>query len=134
MMIIKTPPTTPPAIAPICESFLSKLFAAAWAVGDVSADDPVAVVRPSGLEADEVVEDDTPVEVVSDDVAGDESPERYAAASLGFEDKKPAVRSPTGQPLPQASDLQHPKKGGSVTAHLYHLLPLGHCWSGYREL
>lgn len=41
---------------------------------------------------------------------------RNTAAIAGFDDRKPAVTSPSGQPavLAHASDLQHPTKGGSV--------------------
>ena len=61
MIMIITPPTTPPAIAPICDFFLPELATAGCAVPDVSADDPVAVVGPGELEADEVAVEDPPV-------------------------------------------------------------------------
>ena len=57
----------------------------------------------------------------------DKAPEdKYAAAMFGFEDRKPAARSPTGQPFPHGLDLQQPINGGLVYAQEYHLLPFGH--------
>lgn len=50
-----------------------------------------------------------------------------SAASSGFEDRKPAVRSPAGQPSLQGLLLQQPIKGGCVEAQVYQRLPVGHC-------
>lgn len=52
---------------------------------------------------------------------------RNGAASFGFEERNPAVTSPTGHPDLHALDLQQPMNGGDVAAQVYHRLPLEHC-------
>ena len=65
--------------------------------------------------------------VLDEDVSEEELPDGLnAAAILGFDDRNPAVTSPTGHPLVQGFDLQQPMKGGDVYAQVYHLLPVGH--------
>ena len=67
------PPTTPPAIAPVCESLWSELATTGWAAADVSADDRVVEIGPGDLEADDVVVEDPPVAVDIDDFVADEA-------------------------------------------------------------
>ncbi|MCJ1250574.1 hypothetical protein MMC30_007802 [Trapelia coarctata] len=50
------------------------------------------------------------------------------AARTAFEERKPAVKSPTGQaPALHGLDLQHPMNGGDDVAQVYQRLPVGHC-------
>lgn len=88
-----TPPTAPPAIAP-----MGVLCEVTWEFGSADEDE--------------------------DDAALDG---KNAAASFGFEERNPAVTSPTGHPDVHAGDLQQPINGGDVAAHVYHLLLVEHC-------
>jgi len=55
-------------------------------------------------------------------------PAKNGAARASFEERKAAVKSPTGQaPALHALDLQHPRNGGEVFAQVYQRLPVGHC-------
>lgn len=86
---------------------------------DVLNDD---VLGTSVVEVDEL-DDETAVAEV-DDVL----PLKNGAARAAFEDRKAAVKSPTGQaPTLHALDLQHPRNGGEVFAHVYQRLPVEHC-------
>ena len=129
-----TPPTQPPAIAPVgidCIVGAGEIAGFAIALGMATPEDI------GGFAIGELVREGTIVEV---DDSGDEEVEvdagllmlefSNAAAIAGFEDKKPAVRSPTGQPAVQGPVLQHPINGGEVYAQVYHSLPVGHSWSG----
>lgn len=58
----------------------------------------------------------------------DALPVKNGTARAPFEERKAAVKSPTGQaPALHALDLQHPRKGGEVFAQAYQRLPVGHC-------
>ena len=96
-----TPPTAPPAIAPV------------W-------DDLDGELVTSGCDGD----------AVGLDIAADEPPDGLnSAASDGFEDRNPAVRFPSGQPVDWAKglDLQQPMNGGLVSVQVYQWLSVGHC-------
>lgn len=99
-----TPAIVPPAMAPVLDDLDGELMV-------------------------DGVEDETLEDAVGFEVAAGEPPDGLnAAASCGFEERNPAVRSPTGQPFwLQGLDLQQPKNGGSVALQVYHLLPVGHC-------
>jgi hypothetical protein len=126
-----TPPTTPPAMAPgltWAEADAAVVSGCATAVDDVDADDGDDVDADDwdGRVA-EVVDFALVVDAV---LVGDAEDDRNAAAMAGFESRKPAVKSPVGQPVVHGLDLQQPMKGGSVLLQVYQLLPWGHCWSG----
>ena len=85
------------------------------------------VLDDVGEEVDELVsEDELEVELVLDGVDADFEG-RKSAATLSFDDRKPAVTSPSEHPLVHGFVLQQPMKGGSVLAQVYHRLPVGHC-------
>lgn len=81
-----TPPTTPPAIAP----GPAPPFAGGGSVEDAEVEEGSLAVDVALLE------------------------DKNGAATRGFESKNPAVRSPSGHPLPHGFDLQQPMNGGSV--------------------
>ncbi len=74
-----------------------------------------------------LIEVDEDAESVADGEALDG---RNEAASFGFEERNPAVTSPTGHPDVHGLDLQQPMNGGDVAPQVYHRLPVEHCWSG----
>ena len=76
--------------------------------------------------SDEEEETDVDEAEELEDAAEDPPDGLKAAAIFGFDDRKPAVRSPNGQPSVHGFDLQHPINGGVVAAQVYHLLPIGH--------
>ncbi len=78
-----------------------------------------------GTSVDEVDElDDGTAAAELEDVL----PFKSGAARAAFEDRKAAVKSPTGQaPALHALDLQHPRNGGKVFAHVYQRLLVEHC-------
>ena len=121
MIIAKaaTPPAVPPAIAPTGgELGVRKGVAAGCAIGDI----PLIDVEVA--EEDEVVTED---EVGADVEVADVVLVRNAAATLGFEERNPAVKSPWGHPLlAHGFDLQQPRNGGVVPVQVYHRLPVGH--------
>lgn len=87
----------------------------------------VVGVSEVAIEAEAAVEAEVAVEAAAEDPPLGEN----AAASEGFELRKPGVRSPVGHPLCwHGLDLQHPMNAGVVPVHVYHWLPAGHCWSG----
>ena len=90
----------------------------------------VDVVVEMVLEETETVDEEEEVDVEEaeelEDTAEEPPDGLKAAAIFGFDDRKPAVRSPTGQPSVHGLDLQHPMNGGVVAAQVYHLLPIGH--------
>ena len=108
-----TPPAEPPAIAPTGgELGVGKSVAAGCAIGDVP------LVEVEVATADEVAAEDEVADVVLT---------RNGAATLGFEERNPAVKSPGGHPLlAHGFDLQQPKNGGVVPVQVYHRLPVGH--------
>ena len=92
------------------------------ALGEAAEEDGIVVERDDVCD-DRVV--DVSVDEEEDMAAG--SDDRKSAASSGFEDRKPAVRSPAGHPSLQGLLLQQPRNGGCVEAQVYHRLPVGHC-------
>lgn len=137
--ITATPPTTPPATAPMGTD---RTAGAGEAAGAATAPAPPEAADDGGVEADNIgVKADVEIElevgiiVVTIDgdmlVVVDEAEAVVLAASkgsaiAGFVDRKPAVKAPVGHPALQGLDLQHPRNGGVVCAHVYQLLPSGH--------
>src|SRR6266436_6656393 len=104
-----TPPAAPPAMAPT-----GALFEAAVTAVGLCVD--VVEVSEVAVEADDALVDEATVE---DPPLGEN-----AAASAGFELRKPGVRSSVGHPFCwHGLDLQHPMNAGSMFAHVYHRLP-----------
>ena len=116
-----TPPAAPPAIAPVGgELGTGTGVAAGCAPGRT---------LPVGVVVEDIVEVLEAVEAVLVALLATVLP-RKAAAALGFDDRKAAVRSPSGHPLAaHGLDLQHPMKGGFVALQVYQRLPDGHDWS-----
>lgn len=86
---------------------------------------PDEVIAGEGVDGPEADADAVAVALV------DSAPGKKAAASLGFEERKPAVKSPAGHARgPHGTVLQHPMNGGVLAAQVYQRLPLGHSWSG----
>ena len=116
---------TLPAVAPAIIPELVR-FPAAYDEGDAlieaAKEDWIGVGLDDGCD-DEV--NDAGVDEADDMAAASEG--KKSAASSAFEDKKPAVRSPTGHPALQGSLLQQPINGGCVAAQVYQRLPVGHC-------
>ena len=114
-----TPPAAPPAMAPTGgELGVGKGVAAGCAIGGI----PLVEVEVAA--ADEVV---TEVEVGAEDEVADVVLARNGAATLGFEERNPAVKSPGAHPLlAHGFDLQQPRNGGVVPVQVYHRLPVGH--------
>jgi len=134
---IATPPTAPPAMAPTGALFEAAVTSVGLCV-DVLEVSEVAVEADDALvdrvevepAADEIVELEG-LDVVDEAAAEDPPLGENAAASAGFELRKPGVRSPVGHPSCwHGLDLQHPINAGVVKLHVYHWLPSGHCWSG----
>jgi len=117
------PPTAAPAIVPVEVLWVGISANAPVLVN--AADESVDAGEELALEVCELLE--VADEVETEDAAAG----RKSFATAGFEERNPAVTSPLGHPvvLVHGLDLQQPKKGGSVVAHVYHSLPLGHSWS-----
>lgn len=131
-----TPPTTPPAMAPgliLLEAATTVDDDAALVDDDVASvdDDAASVDDDAASVDDDGALDDGDMELIVE-VALVPEGDKNGAATRGFESRKPAVKSPAGQPLGLAHglDLQQPMNGGSVNPQVYHRLPEGHCWSG----
>ena len=130
MSITTTPPTVAPAIIPVwCTVGAARAGPAVALAADevelvkelaselVDGDD-VDVIKLVDVIVDEMREEEV---LEEGDAAVDGEPEgEKGAASAGFEDRNPPVRSPSGQPLSQGLLLQHPINGGSVSLHVYH--------------
>lgn len=103
--------------------------AAVTAVGlcvDVVGVSEFAIEAEVAVEADDVLVDTAGVEAAAEDPPLGEN----AAATAGFELRKPDVRSPIGHPFCRHGlDLQHPMNAGVVKLQIYHW-PAEHCWSG----
>ena len=132
--ITATPPMTqPPAMAPVgidCAAEAGGIVGFAITLGMASREDVDGLGMGELVEEVIIVEvDDEEVEVVVDAELLTLAFSKTAAIA-GFEDKKPAVRSPVGQPAVHGLVLQHPINGGEVYSHVYHSLPVGHSWSG----
>lgn len=125
-----TPPTTPPAITPgLIWLEADSVVLCGWTTEVDNDVAPIDVdVSPIDVDGALVAAD---VELGFDIVLAPEV-DKNGAATRGFESRKPAVKSATGQPLvvAQGLDLQQPMNGGSVKPQVYHRLPEGHCWSG----
>ena len=135
------PPTAPPAIVPALLWGAGALAGAGDEVGLVAGrevvvtvgraadgetpEDDVASDELDELELEEVLLDEDEVEDVLEDADPDG---KKSAATLGFDDRNPAVTSPVGQPVVPVHGfvLQQPIKGGTVKEHVYHSLPAGH--------
>ena len=140
MAMKATPPTTPPAMVPGLtraedEAAVFSSSAGAPTVADVVAvgvDDvelavKEAAVFSSSAGAPTVAKFVTVSVELTIKIGFVWEGDRNGAATAGLESRKPAVRSPSGQPVEQGLDLQQPMKGGSVAAQVYHRLPEGHC-------
>ncbi|MCJ1389893.1 hypothetical protein MMC18_002750 [Xylographa bjoerkii] len=112
-----TPPIQPPATAPVgtdCTAGVGEIAGCAIAL-DVAAGEEI-----DGLGSGELMEEGIEVEVDCDELEIEVDAELLtltfskAAAMAGFEDKKPAVRSPVGHPAVHGPVLQHPMNGGEV--------------------
>lgn len=128
-----TPPAAPPAMAPTGALFEAAVTAVGLCVN-------VVEVSEVAVEADDVLVNTVEVEAaavelerldVVDEAAVEDPPlGENAAATSGFELRKPDVRSSVGHPFCwHGLDLQHPMNGGVVPVHVYQL-PAEHSWSG----
>ena len=116
---------TLPAVAP---AIVLELVCFPVGCGEGDAPTEAAEEDAMTVELDDVCDDeiaDAGVDEEEDVAAASEG--RKSAASSGLEDRKPAVRSPAGQPSPQGLLLQQPMNGGCVEAQVYQRLPVGHC-------
>lgn len=116
---------TLPAVAP---AIVPELVCLPVACGEGDALIEAAEEDEIAVGVDDVCDDEVACAGVDEeeDIAA-ELEGRKSAASSGFEDKKPAVRSPAGHPSLQGLLLQQPMNGGCVDAQVYQRLPVGHC-------
>ena len=119
MTTTTTPPTVAPAIIPVWCAIGIARTGAAVALGAEGVElvselvSEVDVIELLVVVDDEVSEGEV---LEEGDIVVDGEPEgEKGAASAGFEARNPAVRSPSGQPLPHGELLQHPMNGGSVS-------------------